>query len=179
MSGFYEVIEASLYDSVREVLDNLGYQKVPVVYANQNVLEPSKTYCVINILDFVQNGYRDEGTFISQDPSQEDPNVLDTISHYSIPTQFSFIGESAGNVSHDFRHNTINNRKAYESFMKRNFGLLQRSSLRKAPQLRETEWVAGFNMDISFSFAIHTRQSYDWVEFININGEVFRIWNEE
>lgn len=179
MSGFYEIIEDQLYDAVREVLDDLGYPAVEVVYANENILEPSKTYCVINILDFVQLGGKDEGTFLSVDPSQTVQEVLDIIVHYSIPTQFSFIGKTAGNVSHDFRHNAINNRKSYESFMRQSFGMLQRSNLRKAPQLRETEWVAGYNMDISFSFSIYTRQSYDWVEFIGVNDKVIRTIKSE
>lgn len=178
MGKFYTVIEDNLYLSIRSILDILGYPEVLVVHSNVNSLEPSKTYCVIDILDTSQSGRTNEASYIASE-TPDGVDMLESMTHYILLTQISFIGTNAGDVSHDFRHNISNNRVCFEEIQKKSFGLLSKSNLRRNPQKRETQWVNSFNMDMSLSFAIRTRQSYDWVEYITINDEVIRIWNDE
>lgn len=175
MAGFYSVLEDSVYDCVQGVMTELGYPTLKIVYSNQNGLEPTNEYVVISALDIKQLGMKDEASYI--DPNSED--ILETVSHYTFCLRLSFMGDNSGNIGADFRHQLINNRKYFEIFQENKFGILKRTDLRRVPQLRESGWVESFNMDIDLSFAINTRQSYDWMEFITVNGEVIRIWNDE
>lgn len=172
MAQFSDPLRDGLYTATRKTLDAIGYTDIDVIYANEDVLEPEKTYCIINILDYNQTGGVNEATFM-----HPDSDILESVTHYNIFTQFSIIGKRANVVAPDFRHNVVNNRRCREEFLKENFGMLTRSKLRNIPQKRDTEWVPCFNMDINLSFAINTKQSYDWVEYITVNGEVIRIWN--
>lgn len=172
--SIHSVTEDNLYDATRKVLDTLGFTSVSVVFSNENALEPSKTYCVINILDIQQRGYRDEGTYLTPNPDDADSPFLEFIVHYTVLTQFSFIGLSAGDAGMDFRHNLVNNRKCVDIYRAYNFGMLEKSSLRRAPQMRETNWVDGYNMDINLSFAVNTKQVTDWVDTIAVNDRTLQ-----
>ena len=172
--SIYKPVKIALQHSIKDVLEEIGYLDTKVIHSHQNGLEPTNTYCIINILGHEQKGQRNEASFI--EPTSD---ILEIMTHYSVRTQLSFVGLESEEVGADFRHALINNRRCFEIFQKANFGILSRGNLRRIPQKRETEWVAAVNMDIDFSFAVFTRQSYDWVEYITVNGEVIRIWNDE
>lgn len=173
MAGIYKPVRNSITNSIKSVLTNIGYQDTLVIQSHQNGLEPTKTYCVLNILMHTQQGFKDEATFM-----ERSNDLLDSIAHYSVSTQISFVGKDSEEVATEFRHALVNNRRCYEYFLYNGLGILSRGNLRRIPQKRETEWVAAMNMDIDFSYAVRTRQSYDWIEYITIDGEVFRVWND-
>lgn len=167
--GYLEPLMDTLYDGFRAVLDVNGFEKVPIVYTMTGSPETINTYCLIDILNIEQFGRSDEGTFIN--PKGD---TLEFITHYKIYFQVATRGDSAPSVASSLHHN-MNNRKCFEEFHKRNLGVLNKSPLRRAPQLRETRWVEGYNFDMNMTFSIFTRQSFDWVEYITINGEVFKV----
>ena len=172
--SIYSAVETSLRSCIEDILDVIGITDVPVIYSHQNGLEPTSTYCILNVLGHTQIGRMNESTYL-----MKDEDVLESITQYSVQTQISFVGANADGVASDFKHALSNNRSCIDVTQRNNFGILNKSQLRRIPQKRETQWVAMSNMDIDFSFAVRTRQSYDWVEFITLNGEVIRIWNDE
>lgn len=173
MAGIYKPVRSSITASMKSVLEEIGYPDTLVVQSHQNGLEPTNTYAVLNILMTTQHGFRDEATFMNLDG-----DTLDSVTTYSVSTQISFVGKDSEEVATEFRHAMINNRRCYEYFLYNGLGVLSRSDLRRIPQQRETEWVAAMNMDIEFSYAVATRQSYDWIQYITVNGEVFQVWND-
>jgi hypothetical protein len=166
--SIYLKIQDNLYDAVHEALSVLGWSNVVVVFSSQNIREPENTYCLINILDIEQQGFRDEGTFLKDDPIDPEKGYLEFIAHYFLQVRFSFIGDSADVVAADFKHNIPNNRACIDEFRRMGWGILNRSGVRRVPQPRDTKWVEMFNMDMDLSFSIHTEQEYGWVEKVGV-----------
>lgn len=167
--SFYSLIEDNLYDATFNSLSVIGYPDVKVIFSHKNIREPSGTYCLITIIRVRQEGYKDEATFLTDHNPTTSKAFLQSISHYKILVQFSFIGRDADKVSFDFRHNVINNRACRDEWLKMNFGFLEKSDLRRNPQARETQWVDEFKMDIEMSFAVSTKQEYDWVDTVEVD----------
>lgn len=166
--SIFTQIQDNLYDAVHNAISVLGYPNVVVVFSSKNVREPSQTYCLINILDIEQQGFRDEGTFLKDDASDPEKGYLEFIAHYFLQVRFSFIGASADIIASEFKHNIPNNRACIDEFRKLNWGILNRSGVRRIPQPRDTQWVEMFNMDMNLSFSIHTEQEYSWVEKVGV-----------
>ena len=164
-------VRIPLQRAFKKILEEIGYPDTQIVFSHQNGLEPDKSYGVINILQVNQLGGRNEASFI--EPTSD---ILEFITHHSITIQISFVGTEAANVGYDFRQAMVNNRRCFEILQLANFGITSRGDVRRIPQKRETAWVEAYNMDIDFTFAVFTRQSYDWVEYIDVNGERFHIW---
>lgn len=172
--SIYKPVRNGLTRCVKKVLTEIGYEDTVVIPSHQNGLEPTQTYCVINTLGIRQEGGRNEASFI-----EKTSDILESMTHYRVMTQITFLGQDSEMLGMDFRHAIVNNRRCFEYFQFDGFGILSRGELRRIPQKRETEWTPLVNMDMDFSFAVFTRQSYDWVEYITVNGEVIRIWNDE
>ena len=170
MDTFYDKFEEHLYIATRKVLDDLSLTTVNVHYANNDVLEPSKTYCVLNVIDIQEFGYTDEASWMKLDQ-----NTLDFNTHYKACVQFSIIGTKARSVSTTLWHHITRNPVSVFTFQKNNLGFLNRSKIRKAPQLRESTWVDGFNFDIEMSFSVYTKQVHDWIEKIVVNDEIITL----
>lgn len=164
--AFYDVLEEKLYLATQSALSISGHPDVEIYYANSNILEPEKTYCVINIINLEQKGYTNESTFLVGGIPK-----LHTVTHYSANIQYSIIGESARSVAPDFRHTIVNNRACFIAFNEQGLGLLDRSMLRNIPQLRDTTWVPSFNFDVEMSFALSEEQEMNWVDFIEVNND--------
>lgn len=164
--GYYRPIMDAVYDSLEAFLINCGYGNVDILFSKFNAPEPLNTYCIVDILQVEQIGKRDEGSYIPQG------GYLEFSTHYKIFLQVTVLGDSAGEVATALHHN-FNNRKCFEEFYKRNLSILNKGNLVRHPQLRETKWEDAFYFDTNLTFSIFTRQSYDWVEYVTINGEVF------
>lgn len=162
--AFYDDLEASIYRATTKALALTGYPDVRVIYAKSNTLEPSETYCVINIIDVVQNGFTNESTRLVFDK-------LYTTTHYSANIQYSIIGESARSVAPELRHTIVNNRACYFAFNEQSLGILRKSQLRNVPQLRDTQWVDCLNFDVELSFAVSSVQDMNRVDYIEFDRE--------
>jgi len=168
-----EVIKDSIYDSLEAIFRELDYPEAKIVFANENGLEPTKTYCIVNILDRQRQGRTSYSTYLSRDAESWDTEF------FTLCLRLSFNGKEADSLSWDFDDGLPAIKPFMEEFQKRKLGFLRKSKLRRIPQPRETQWVDAWNLDVDFSFAIQSRHVMDWVEFITINGEVFRIYPEE
>lgn len=149
-----------------KILEIIGYEDTQVIFANQNGLEPDNTYCVIQVLGVTQVGRVTEASTLTED------EILETITNYKLDVQLSFIGTTSSASAQAFRHGMVNDRRCFETLMRSNFGIIDRGQIRKIPQKRESDWVDAYNMDFSFSFAILTRFSYDWIEYVDFEGVI-------
>ncbi|MNY35959.1 hypothetical protein D3C86_1704080 [compost metagenome] len=82
--------------------------------------------------------------------------------------QFTFAGSDAPDLAHDFMQNICNNVVVTEAYQKQNLAPMRKSNLRRAPQKRDTQWVDYYNIDVTFSYAVRTTQSIDWIEHVSI-----------
>ena len=73
-----------------------------VILSHQNGAEPSKTYCVINILSIEQQGHHSTSTQTTSDFK------LNVRVVYEVMAQFSFIGSLSGEMAQSFTQK-INN----------------------------------------------------------------------
>lgn len=172
--GYFEIFEDTIADSVSDLLDKLGIVDVQTIISYEGGLEPDKTYCVIDVLDADQVGRVDKATTLKS----RDEEVLETLAHYVGAVQVSVVGKRASQVASVIHHNITNNQVGYDILAKYGLGILTRSGLRKIPQQRESQWVKSFNMDLSVSFAVYITQAYDWIEYVTINGNNIRIYND-
>lgn len=168
-----DIIDEALYDSLHHVFMDMGID-AEIVFSNDNGLEPKNTYCVIQVLNRERFGRQDSSTFLTRDTSE-----MFWTDHYTILVQLSFLGKNASNLAWAIDEVIPSSTKYREEFQRNTLGFMNKSSLRRAPQPRETRWVDGYNLDLTFSFAIQYRQEMDWVEFITINGEKIRIYPKE
>jgi hypothetical protein len=64
-----------------------------------------------------------------------------------------------------------NNPVIHEEFSRYGLGYMRKSSIRRAPQKRETEWVEYQNIDVTFSYTVSTQQVVDVIEAVML-GDV-------
>jgi len=166
----------SVYSQVRESL-RLGTLKVldeyfptdalkneAILYSHTNGTEPSKPYVVIQIVSANQVGRTSYSTLTDEDEN------LTIITQYEIVTQFSFCGSLAGDMAFDFNNAINNNVIMWEAFQKNKLAPLRKSTLRRLPIKRETQWIEYQNLDVTFSYAVKTTQKVDVVERISVLG---------
>lgn len=168
--GYYEPILDSIYDSFDRMLKALGHNKTKVVFSNYNNIEPKDTYLIIDPTDIKQIGRRDESSLVSC-PTE----TITTSTHYVACLKITAFGKGAGNLGTHIHSSITNTRTAFDELHKNRLAVLKKSSLRRNPQLRETEWIDAFVFDLDLTFSIYTRYTYDWVEYITVNGEIFKI----
>lgn len=172
--GYFMALENTLGDVVSSLLEKIDITGVQTIIAYEDGLEPEGTYCVIDVLDVDQVGKTNKATFLKSRTEE----VLETMSHYSGLVQISVIGKESPMVASALHHHLTNNQVGKDVLDRNGLGVLRKSSLRKIPQQRESRWVNSFNMDLNVSFAIYTIQTYDWVEYITVNGNSIKIYRD-
>lgn len=143
-----------------------------VILSHQNGTEPSKTYCVINVLSIEQQGHHSTSTQTTSDFK------LNVRVVYEVMAQFSFIGSNSGDMAHSFTQKINNTPLVRESLTKNNLGFMRKSQVRRAPQKRDEEWVEYHNVDVSFNYIVNTTDATEWVESVIVDSkqtEVFTI----
>lgn len=157
-----------------EALVQSGHPSTQVIYSHQNGAEPSSSYCVINILNHVQRGrtqtatLTDDGSLVGEEPEQVLVKNLIHTAVYEVVVQFTFAGSEAPDLAHDFMQSILNNVVVTEAYQKQNLAPMRKSNLRRAPQKRDTQWIDFYNIDVTFSYAVRTTQSVDWIEHVSI-----------
>lgn len=160
---YYDLLEERLYAAVEESLTTMGLPLVKVLFASGDALEPSRTYCVLNILGVEQIG-RITGTQLDPDGNVGHPT------YYKALVQFTVIGGSARQVAPTMRQSIVNNTLYRNIFLKNGLSQTYRSGLRNIPQKRDTEWIECFNFDIHFNFMFVDYQEMDSVDSVIITG---------
>lgn len=163
----------SIMKSIEDSLAIVSGKKITTVKSMSNVPESTKTYCSVGILK--------RGTFGKADFSNRlvDEQLEYTL-HKTITVQVNLIGDESEYIAGAFENALMNDQRVRDAVRSKKLGVLNRSDLRRAPRLRDnTEWVEGWNMDITFTVAVNVKYGYDWIEYITLNGEKIKIpYNE-
>lgn len=172
----YSDVRTAIRNGTLKVFQNIGLNNVPIIFSHQNGSEPADPYVVIQIVNVRQVGRTQEASFTDDgDEFGENKNLWYT-AQYEVMAQFSFSGSLGPDYAQEFQHAVNNNRVIIEEYQKFNLAPIRKSLLRRAPMKRETQWIEFFNIDVTFSYAVQTIQSIDWVEHVSIKdsntGEV-------
>ena len=180
MATIYSVIKKNIRDATVKAfeLSDIPINPNNIIFSNQNGTEPKGDYCVINILENRQKGRVNESTRTSDGASPEIQQLTST-SFYYAKTQLSFIGNSAYENGLEFESALNNNRQVIEWYQRKSLNPVNKSSVKRLPKLRETDWIESAVIDFDLGYSVQRYQDIDWVEYITINGETFRIVGEE
>lgn len=168
-------IYSTLRPAIRSValVANSEYPTMPTIYSHQNGLEPAESYLSINILDVQQIGHHSTPALTTA------TEILDVRVVYEVMVQFSFFGSLAGDAAHSFTQRINNNPLVFEELSKQKLGIMRKSTLRRAPQKRDTQWIEAFNIDITFNYIVNTAQPVDVVEIVILqeeySGDIFTV----
>lgn len=149
------------------------YPTMPVIFSHLNGAEPAESYVVVNILSIEQRGHAQTSTLT---------NTLEELSiaaSYEILVQYSFCGSLSGEASQSFTQRINNNPWVFEQQGKSKLGFMRKSQVRRAPQLRDTQWVDYHNMDVTYMYTANTQQAVDVIESVILedesSGDIFTV----
>lgn len=154
----------SLYSDLEQAIRNTAklaltqYPTTRIKFSHDNATEPAQSYVVINILEMRQIGRH------STSSKLDSSNTLSTQVSYEVTVQFSFLGSLSAEMSHEFTQRLNNNYLVLDSMKKNKVKMMRKSSVRRIPQLRDTEWVDNFNIDVTFSYIGLTQDIVDIIE---------------
>jgi len=158
----YQDLRVSLRKAAYTCLSEffLDEASAPIIFSHLNGPEPTSSYVIINILSATQKGRSYVSTLTNE------LGELAYIADYEISVQFAFCGNLSGEMAHSFSHKLGGNPVVRESLARNNLGYLRKSSIRRSPQRRETEWVEYNNMDVTFSYTVSSLQLVDVIEHV-------------
>lgn len=164
-----------------EALSQAGYGTSHIIFSHQNAPEPSVPYCVINPLIINQIGRTEISTFTDDGYWVEDMDgeinysgddvfqaeqfkSLYYKTTYEAQIQFTFAGSDAEDLAFYFHNAVCNNRTISFVYRKNGLSPMRKSTLRRSPQKRDTQWVDFWNVDVTFLYAVVTKQDVDWAD---------------
>lgn len=170
--SIYEQLEDSLYASCEAALSEY-YPTAPILFTNQGGQEPSVPYVSIQIVFAEQMGRTQTAT--RADPIYDEDGeithyVLNSQAHYETTVQISCIGSRAGAMAFDFHH-LLNTTLVWEKFQLNNLYPIRKTEVRRAPILRETDWIERYNFDVFFTYSVSTNQMVDVIEYFTITQQ--------
>lgn len=153
-----------LYDGIRGVLDHLGYEHVPVIYAYTNAPEPKETYCALHIYKRKRSGRVQETVGSPLDRVSENFYT----NYYVMCVQVSFVGNQSEEVAMEFEDSVFSSRQCIHALQRNLLGPIRQSSMRDLTELRESEWIKRYNIDLELSYAIQSHEEIDWIDEVVI-----------
>lgn len=170
--SIYSQLETSLYDSCVAGLSNY-YPNTPIIFSHGSGPEPNVPYITLQILSVEQMGRTQTAT--RADPVYNEDEeithyVLNSQGHYEVTVQFSGVGSNAGGLTFDFHH-LLNTTLVWEKFQINSLYPIRKTDVRRAPMLRETQWVERYNFDVVFTYSVSTNQTVDVIEYYTLTRE--------
>lgn len=172
MAEDFNTVLDNVWDATVGVFDVMGYKEgkdIIVQFSSQGKISKNTPYCIISVLEIVQNGGNNMSSYI---PREVESDVDEFTTHYTLKVQYSIIGTSAVTIAPMFRHQLSQSQNSIYQFGKNGLGVLNKTSLRYIPQKWESDWVDAYNFDVNLTFAINTKQYFDWVDrvVLDIDG---------
>lgn len=175
--NIYTLVRKATRDSILTTLPEFFptsvEQNAGVIFSHNNGAEPSIPYVVINILSIEQQGRHRTSTLTNT------TEELTVSAFYEVMVQYSFCGSTAGDMAHTFSHRVSNNPVAFEEQHRNNLSYMRKSTVRRAPQKRDTVWVENFNIDITYNYIVNEQQLVDVVESViiqdGITGDIYTV----
>ena len=166
-SDIRKAIRRASIQSLIEFFPTTDLQNKGIIFSHLSGAEPNTPYVVINILGIEQQGKHSTSTL--SDPTQ---NTLYIRASYEITVQFSFCGSTAGDMAQSFTQRINNNPFSFSALNQEKLSVMRKSTIRRAPQKRDTQWVEYFNQDVVFTYTINTKQPIDWVEAVVVEDAI-------
>lgn len=167
-------LKDKLYDSIRGILDRLGFEKVPVIFAYETGVEPKDTYCSIYILNRERFGRVQET--VGSPLDRESENFY--TNYYKILVQVGFIGNQSDEVMAEFEDSVFSSRQCIHILQRNLLGPIRQSDSRYIGQLRESKWVKQYNIDLELSYAVQSHEEIDWIDEVFVRDLIFEIIEE-
>lgn len=139
-----------------------------VIRSTQSEEEPTGPYVSINLIRDTQVGQMYQDTLLS------DSNIMITKANYEALVQFSFVSREldvAGDMAKTFVH-ALGTPLTRETFRKNKVSVLSKSPIRNVPSKRESTWVQYAIVDITFTYAVETRQTMVPITAVQITEEI-------
>lgn len=171
---------SNIYSQVRQALRNTALKaleldefNVPIIFSHSGGTEPAESYVVINVVDLASTGKQSSSTLTDTEEQ------LTIINNYEVRAQFSFCGSLSGDMVMSFVQRIGSNPLVQQEARRNSLGFMRKSSIRRAPQKRETKWIDFQNIDVTFSYAVVTQQTIDVIEAVilqdAISGDIFTV----
>lgn len=152
-------LQDSIYDSLKPI-----FPDKEIVWMYLNNLEPEDSYIGLYVLEMDQVGREEYSTNVEPIDASGNYSIL-LSSQYEATLQVNFRGSEAQDLALRLNQAT-SNPYFWEIWDKNKLSIMRKSSLRSAPQKRDTQWVMGFNQDLTLSFAYTQKQMIDPIEKI-------------
>lgn len=170
MSVFISLRDA-IYDSFSSVLPGVQF-----VQAYSNHPELVTPYATFNIMPISQAGRESSegGGGLAYEVGTTNTYAQETLAHFVVKVQVEFIGkadaeDAAATLADDFFFLT-NTPQSQEFFMKNNLSYLRKSSMRRVPRKRETDWYIAYQFDVFFGYQVVRQQAVDIIERVELEG---------
>lgn len=160
----YNLLKDALWDVATAA--NLSHPTVPMIFSHQDNSELPETYGSINITMLPQKGRVATSTLLNL------TSELDFRVAYEAVVTFNFYGSMSPQVAYDFNNNLNNNPLLAEQFHKHRLAFMRKGNLIRVPQKRDTQWVEGFSLVVTFSYITNTAQAVDPVEAVVIDAQL-------
>lgn len=153
MTVLYKQIQDNLKLIVQDSISK-SFPNNKIIMGYQGETEPTGTYCVISVLDYIKTGLAETST--RANPVDDHYEVWTNIP-YEILVQIDFVGKDAGPASLEAHTRLSSSYSNKELSMSLNVGLLNMSNIRRRPQKRDTTYVdirtfdARFNVVVSYT----------------------------
>lgn len=161
----YLDLRDKIYDSLA-----LIFPTTQIIQAYGNGPEPETTYVEFDIAMNEQEGREYISTFANANGEQQ------IISHFVPRVRFDFIGKQddeteyeAAQLAEDF-YFKLNYTTVQENFLKNALSYMRKSSLRRVPKKRETDWYISYQFDVFFGYQVEARQDIDIIETVELTG---------
>lgn len=168
MSGIFPALKTAIRNGTYKALQEFFPDKAtaPIIFSHNNGPEPTTNYVVINIVDVISPGRGSSSSRVGI--SSAGTFEFKTVGYYEVRVQFSFCGSDSADMAHTFNHRISNSQFVLDEFRLNKLGYMRKSSMRRAPQKRETEWVEYQNIDVTFSYSVISTDVVDIIESVVI-----------
>jgi len=171
------------YDNVTDVFKTLAdvveeatkdsFPDNPVVLSHGGGEEPFESYCAVYNLGIRRTGR----SYVS---TLADENEILTINcNYELRTQYSFLGKDGIGMAMKF-FQAIDGNPLITGYLQENrFGIISKGDIKNVPKIRETKFEENYTVDVTYSFALQTKQQVNTVETVRLvdplTGEIIEI----
>lgn len=163
----YSDIRQALYLGVDGLYRTTNYSPT-IIHSNSNGREPANSYVSIHVVTLEQTGRSVEDFKAIQESPDDDFLTTHFESFHNATVQFSFHGSEAGELAEVFHRLVTNYVEVRMNWARHGLAPVSKTPIRYAPQRRETQWIDGFNLDVTFSYRVHEAKKVEWVERITM-----------
>lgn len=150
----------SLEDALFDAFTPLFPVDTPILYADENNLEPVASYVTLKPTVFDSQGTAQRGYLVREGKTVVAQDYVYVVRVTTVGAQASELAMQGVSL--------LDHPMLIEEFQKRGFGYMGKSSVRRMPVLREDAWVPSYQFDVQFS--VHITSSFDTPDITVVNS---------